>query len=88
MSRRFFDGIVDLTMVGYRADTGKLQLSAHVLNLMCDLSECLYHAMAEGGDIDVKARTARYQSLQQWSSESLPLVWADRENRPEMYRLR
>lgn len=86
--RRFLDGIIDPSMTGHSADTEKLQLSAHILNSMCDLSEWLYHAMAEGGGIDVSERTRYYQSLRQWSSESLSLIRADIKFRPEMYGLR
>lgn len=86
--RRFLDGIIDPSITGHSVDAEKLQLSAYVLNSMCDLSDWLYHALAEDGNVDVRARTRLYQSLRQWSSESLSLIRADIKFRPEMYGLR
>jgi hypothetical protein len=86
--RRFLDDTSDPGMTGLGADAEKLQLSAYILNSTCDLSDWLYEAMTEGGDIDLGARTRLYQNLRQWSGESLSLVRADIKFRPELYGLR
>jgi hypothetical protein len=86
--RRFLDAIVDPSMTGHSAGAEKLQLSAYILNSMCDLSDWLYGAMVKNSDIDLGARTRIYQSLRQWSGESLSLIRADITFRPEMYGLR
>lgn len=75
-------------MTGHSADVEKLQLSAYVLNSMCDLSDWLYEAMTGNGKIDLGARTRLYQNLRKWSGESLSLIRADIKFRPEMYGLR
>lgn len=75
-------------MTGHSADAVKLQLSAHVLNSMCDLSYWLYEAMTEDVNIEFGARIRLYQNLRQWSGESLSLIRADIKFRPEMYGLR
>ena len=75
-------------MTGHSAGADKLQLSAYVLNSMCDLSAWLYEAMTENGNVDFGARIKLYQNLRQWSGESLSLIRADIKFRPEMYGLR
>lgn len=86
--RHFLDGAIDPNLAGHGVDNERLQLSAYVLNLMCELSGWMHQAMAEGNDRDAQARIRQYQSLRQWSRESLPLVRADVKFRPEMSGLR